>query len=256
MEGEGRARRTTAGTTRGRTGAKSALQELAELRKSGGKRVDRFELKEEEAVYDVVDDAEYAKLVQKRREEGGAWARGVGAGDRRAMQAIQRSQGPQRRPAARRSRPPVAVCCTPPTPAGGFVIDEDGLGYADVGEEVDWGTAEEEQGGAEGEGSGGKGKGKKGAASAHARPRHGAGWPACTQPMCIAASAASLLTRMQVPPGQPQPWLLALPGRRCGRQAQGGRRAGAGRAGAHAEDVPDGAGQGQASQGAGGRCLG
>lgn len=43
------------------------------------------------------------------------------------------------------------------------MIDEDGLGYADVGEEVDWGTAEEEQGGAEGEGSGGKGKGKKGA---------------------------------------------------------------------------------------------
>ena len=42
------------------------------------------------------------------------------------------------------------------------MIDEDGLGYADVGEEIDWGTAEEEQGGAEGEGSGGKGKGKKG----------------------------------------------------------------------------------------------
>ncbi|PRW60975.1 DNA polymerase alpha catalytic subunit [Chlorella sorokiniana] len=119
MEGEGRARRATAGTTRGRSGAKSALQELAELRKSGGKRVDRFELKEEEAVYDVVDDAEYAKLVQKRREEG-----------------------------------------------GGFVIDEDGLGYADVGEEIDWGVAEEEQGAAEGEGSGGKGKGKKGAAGA------------------------------------------------------------------------------------------
>lgn len=109
MEGEGRARRTTAGTTRGRTGAKSALQELAELRKSGGKRVDRFELKEEEAVYDVVDDAEYAKLVQKRREEGGAWAWGVGVGDRGAMQALRRSQGPQRRPAARRSHPP--TCC-------------------------------------------------------------------------------------------------------------------------------------------------
>lgn len=43
------------------------------------------------------------------------------------------------------------------------MIDEDGLGYADVGEEIDWGTAEEEQGAAEGEGSGGKGKGKKGA---------------------------------------------------------------------------------------------
>lgn len=51
---------------------KSALEELAELRKSGAKRVDRFELKEEDDVYDVVDETEYAKLVQKRREEGGA----------------------------------------------------------------------------------------------------------------------------------------------------------------------------------------
>jgi DNA polymerase alpha subunit A len=48
--------------------------------------------------------------------------------------------------------------------AGGFVIDEDGLGYADVGEEVDWGTAEDEPQ-AEGPGSDGKGKGKKGAAA-------------------------------------------------------------------------------------------
>ena len=161
MEGEGRARRTTAGTTRGRTGAKSALQELAELRKSGGKRVDRFELKEEEAVYDVVDDAEYAKLVQKRREEGGAWAEDAGGSDRRAMQVQLRAQ--EAHQPARRSRP--LTCCRLPPAAstGGFVIDEDGLGYADVGEEIDWGTAEEEQGGVEGEGSGGKGKGKKGA---------------------------------------------------------------------------------------------
>ena len=175
MEGEGRARRSTAGTTRGRTGAKSALQELAELRKSGGKRVDRFELKEEEAVYDVVDDAEYAKLVQKRREEGGAWGRGIGASDRRTMQVQRRAQEARARPpAARRSGPPVAVCCVPDAPAGGFVIDEDGLGYADVGEEIDWGTAEEEQGGVEGEGSGGKGKGKKGAPPGGMKLRHAA----------------------------------------------------------------------------------
>ena len=58
----------------GRGGAKvkSALQELAELRRSGGKRADLFEVKEEEAVYDVVDEAEYAKIVAQRREEGGA----------------------------------------------------------------------------------------------------------------------------------------------------------------------------------------
>ncbi len=60
---------------RGGVKAKSALAELAELRKSGAKRADRFEVKEEAAVYDVVDEDEYAKLVQKRREEGGAaWA--------------------------------------------------------------------------------------------------------------------------------------------------------------------------------------
>jgi hypothetical protein len=41
------------------------------------------------------------------------------------------------------------------------VIDEDGLGYADVGEEIDWGTAEEEQ--QEAPGSASKTKGKKGA---------------------------------------------------------------------------------------------
>ena len=40
------------------------------------------------------------------------------------------------------------------------MIDEDGLGYTDVGEEIDWGTAEEEP---EAGGSDGKGKAKKGA---------------------------------------------------------------------------------------------
>ncbi len=77
MEEGGRARRAVVQNGRGGVKVKSALQELAELRKSGAKRVDRFELKEEEAVYDVVDDAEYAKLVQKRREEGGGcpWPR-------------------------------------------------------------------------------------------------------------------------------------------------------------------------------------
>ena len=63
--------------------------------------------------------------------------------------------------------PAAAACSSLPTachchcPAGGFVIDEDGLGYADVGEEIDWGTAEEEQ--QEAPGSASKAKGKKGA---------------------------------------------------------------------------------------------
>ncbi|KDD73436.1 hypothetical protein H632_c2178p0, partial [Helicosporidium sp. ATCC 50920] len=82
----------------GRVGskAKGALAELAELRKSGQKRADVYEVKEEEAVYDIVDETKYAEIVQKRRD------------------------------------------------AGGFVVDPDGLGYADIGEEEDWGAAEGE----------------------------------------------------------------------------------------------------------------
>ncbi|KAL6785075.1 POLA1 [Auxenochlorella protothecoides x Auxenochlorella symbiontica] len=77
----------------GRVGAKSkqALAEIIALRKSGARRVDTFEVKEEEPVYDVVDEDQYAQIVKKRRDEGGA-----------------------------------------------FVIDRNGLGYADIGEEVDW----------------------------------------------------------------------------------------------------------------------
>lgn len=109
MEGEGRARRATAGTTRGRAGAKSALQELAELRKSGAKRVDRYELKEEEAVYELVEEAEYAKLVQKRREEGGACYQGCWAG-RSGGDGGPGVHAGARAPARPTCRPPVAVC--------------------------------------------------------------------------------------------------------------------------------------------------
>jgi DNA polymerase alpha subunit A len=71
MEG-GKSRRQVVVEGRGGKKVKNALAELAELRKSGGKRANTFELKEEEAVYDEVDDDEYARIVQKRREEGGA----------------------------------------------------------------------------------------------------------------------------------------------------------------------------------------
>lgn len=71
MEG-GKSRRQVVVEGRGGKKVKNALAELAELRKSGGKRANTFELKEEEAVYDEVDDEEYARIVQKRREEGGA----------------------------------------------------------------------------------------------------------------------------------------------------------------------------------------
>ncbi len=71
----GRSRRQAVVQGRGGAKFKGALAELAELRKSGGKRADKYELKEEEAVYDVVDEDEYARIVQKRREEGGKLGR-------------------------------------------------------------------------------------------------------------------------------------------------------------------------------------
>lgn len=70
MDELGRGRRATAGQRKGGAEKKSALQQLQELRK-GGRQLDNYELKEEEDVYETMDDAEYAKLVAKRREEGG-----------------------------------------------------------------------------------------------------------------------------------------------------------------------------------------
>lgn len=54
-----------------------ALEELQRLKTSGTKRAETFTLKEEKAVYDVVEEDEYAKLVAKRREEAGGQAAGV-----------------------------------------------------------------------------------------------------------------------------------------------------------------------------------
>ena len=51
--------------------AKTSLAQLAELRRTGGKRVHDFELTEEDAVYDEVQEQDYAKLVQDRREQAG-----------------------------------------------------------------------------------------------------------------------------------------------------------------------------------------
>jgi predicted LPLAT superfamily acyltransferase len=54
-------------------GAAEVAAALAQLNaaKAGSKRLDTFELKEEKAVYDVVDDEQYAQLVTKRRIEAG-----------------------------------------------------------------------------------------------------------------------------------------------------------------------------------------
>jgi DNA polymerase alpha subunit A len=54
----------------GRAKAESALAALRAAREGAGKRALNFEIKEEEAVYDVVDDQQYAEIVKKRRDAG------------------------------------------------------------------------------------------------------------------------------------------------------------------------------------------
>lgn len=71
----------------------SALAQLQSLRQEGGRRVDAFQLKLEDKIYDTLPDADYNLLVAKRRQS-----------DR------------------------------------GFVVDDSGLGYDDLGEEDDWGV--------------------------------------------------------------------------------------------------------------------
>ena len=72
MDGQGRARRRAV-TERGGKKFRNALDELRELKKSGKKRVDEYEVQEEDNVYDEVNEDEYARIVQKRREEGGGF---------------------------------------------------------------------------------------------------------------------------------------------------------------------------------------
>ena len=120
MEGEGRSKRQVG--PRGGKARASALQELAELRKTGGKRADRFEIKEEEQVYDVVDEEQYARLVQKRREEGGApcgrsvWEgrqHGYSAAPTGAGGCLPASRAPVAGPAAAAAQP--AACRSAPS---------------------------------------------------------------------------------------------------------------------------------------------
>lgn len=72
---QGRSRRQPV-VSAGRAGARSALEALKAAREQGAsKRVADYQVKQEKAVYDVLDEAEYVKLVTKRREEGGACLR-------------------------------------------------------------------------------------------------------------------------------------------------------------------------------------
>lgn len=67
MADEGRSRRNARPSNK----AKNALDELRELRRTGAKRIDTYEVKEEAAVYDTVGEDEYADIVAKRREKAG-----------------------------------------------------------------------------------------------------------------------------------------------------------------------------------------
>ena len=48
-----------------------ALSKLKAAREGESKRALEFEAKKEEGLYEVMEDEEYARLVAKRREEGG-----------------------------------------------------------------------------------------------------------------------------------------------------------------------------------------
>ncbi len=87
-----------------------ALERLKAIKEGGSKALEKFEVKQEAAVYDVVDEQEYAKIVAKRRAEG-----------------------------------------------GGFVVDDDGMGYHDNGEDEDL-VMPDGEGAEEGRAAGGKSK--------------------------------------------------------------------------------------------------
>lgn len=69
-ESGGNRRRTgrTVGAPQGNARS-SALQELLNLKRNGGKRIDNFEVRLEEKVYDTLSEADYDRHVAKRREE-------------------------------------------------------------------------------------------------------------------------------------------------------------------------------------------
>ena len=67
MEAAGRSRRAARPPSK----AAAALARLAAIKAGGSKASDLYECKEEEAVYDLVEEEEYADIVSKRRDQGG-----------------------------------------------------------------------------------------------------------------------------------------------------------------------------------------
>lgn len=53
--------------------ARQALEQLKAARTGGVRRAEAYEYQGEAALYDVVDEQQYAEIVRKRREEGGGF---------------------------------------------------------------------------------------------------------------------------------------------------------------------------------------
>lgn len=87
----GRSKRNV-GQQPGKVALSGALAALAAAREGGTKRAATFEVKEEEALYDVVDDEQYQQLQAKQKIEAGEWlvVQGPNPG---TMHGLQKWQG-------------------------------------------------------------------------------------------------------------------------------------------------------------------
>lgn len=114
--------------------AKNAIEALRAAREGGARRAATFEVKDESALYDVVSEQDYAQIAAKRRADGG--------NDSKVQICLLLDKAISR------------------SGAGDFIIDDDGQGYQDLGEDDYWNEREGEGDDGEGEDDGGK-AGKK-----------------------------------------------------------------------------------------------
>ena len=114
--------------------AQTALARLAQLRSKGkgARQADSSEDDEDAPIYDVVDEADYADLVAGRKAAAGGQLLSpklalILCVQQETCILLRKVHGP--------GRPADQL-------AGDFIEDDDGMGYADHGEEDDWSKAE------------------------------------------------------------------------------------------------------------------